>query len=124
MLSDVHDEDIVEVGHALKVVAEMEDAVLLVASSSGDPSKLIIDGYVTKQAARVRLILAGGKPPLDLEPLPSGSDVPVNFFVAVVPWPGSKEQLPVERLIALDGSGRAITSCWISGGHPLCGSQR
>ena len=87
-------------------------------------SKLIIDGYVTKQAARVRLILAGGKPPLDLEPLPSGSDVPVNFFVAVVPWPGSKEQFPVERLIALDRSGRAITSCWISGGHPLCGSQR
>jgi hypothetical protein len=97
---------------------------LLVASSSGDPSKLIIDGYVTKQAARVRLILAGGKPPLDLEPLPSGSEFPVNFFVAVVPWPGSKEQLPVERLIALGRSGRAITSCWIRGGYPLCGSQR
>jgi hypothetical protein len=97
---------------------------LLVASSSGDPSKLIIDGYVTKQAVRVRLILAGGEPPLDLEPLPGGSDVPVNFFVAVVPWPGSKEHYPVERLIALDGSGRAITSCWIWGGDPLCGSQR
>jgi hypothetical protein len=97
---------------------------LLVASSSSDPSKLIIDGYVTKQAVRVRLILPGGKPPLDLEPLPSGSDVPVNFFVAVVPWPGPKEQFPVERLIALDRSGRPITSCWISGGYPLCGSQR
>jgi hypothetical protein len=97
---------------------------LLVASSSGDPSKLIIDGYVTKQAVRVRLILAGGEPPLDLEPLPGGSDVPVNFFVAVVPWPGSKEHYPVERLIALDGSGRAITSCWTWGGDPLCGSQR
>jgi hypothetical protein len=96
----------------------------LVASNSGDPSTLIIDGYVTKQAARVRLILAGGKPPLDLEPLPSGSDVPVNFFVAVLPWPGSKENYPVEGLIALDRSGQAITSCWISGGHPLCGSQR
>jgi hypothetical protein len=35
----------------------------LVASSSGDPSKLVIDGYVTKQAARVRLILAGGNLP-------------------------------------------------------------
>jgi hypothetical protein len=98
---------------------------LLVASSSGDPSKLIIDGYVTKQAARVRFILAGGNPPLDLEPLPSGSEFPVNFFVAVVPWPGSKQTLPVERLIALDGSGRAITSCWLGRGHhPLCGSQR
>jgi hypothetical protein len=97
---------------------------LLVASSSSDPSKLIIDGYVTKQAARVRLILAGGKPPLDLEPLPSGSDVPVNFFVAVLPWPGSKENYPVERLIALDRRGRAITSCWIGAGYPLCGSQR
>jgi hypothetical protein len=96
----------------------------LAASSSGDPSRLIVDGYVTKQAARVRFILAGGKPPLDVEPLPSGSDVPVNFFVAVVPWPGSKGQLPVERLIALDGSGRAITSCWLGGGHPSCGSQR
>lgn len=96
----------------------------LTASSSGDPSKLIVDGYVTKQAARVRFILAGGKPPLDLEPLQSGSDFPVNFFVAVVPWPGSKEKLPVERLIALDGSGRAITSCWLGDGHPNCGSQR
>jgi hypothetical protein len=96
----------------------------LVASSSGDPSKLVIDGYVTKQAVRVRLVLAGGKSPLDLEPLPSGSDVPVNFFVAVLPWPGSKENYPVERLIALDRSGRPITSCWINGGHPLCGSQR
>ena len=97
---------------------------LLAASSSGDPSKLVIDGYVTKQAARVRLIRTDGKPPLDLEPLPSGSEFPINFFVAVVPWPGSKEQLPVERLIALDDSGRAITSCWISSGYPLCGSQR
>ena len=96
----------------------------LVASSSGDPSKLVIDGYVTKQAARVRLILAGGKPPLDLEPLPSGSEVPVNFFVAVLPWPGPKEQFPVERLIALDRNGRAITSCWLGAGQPSCGSQR
>jgi hypothetical protein len=96
----------------------------LVASSSGDPSKLIVDGYVTKHAARVRLILAGGKPPLDLEPLPSGSEFPVNFFVAVVPWPGPKEQFPVERLIALDRNGRAITSCWLGAGQPSCGSQR
>jgi len=96
----------------------------LVASSSGDPSKLVIDGYVTKQAARVRLILAGGKPPLDLEPLPSGSEVPVNFFVAVVPWPGFKEPFPVERLIALDRRGQVITSCWLGAGQPSCGSQR
>jgi hypothetical protein len=96
----------------------------LLAMGSGDPSKLVVDGYVTKQAARVRLILAGGKPPLDLEPLQSGSDFPVNFFVAVVPWRGSKEKLPVERLIALDGSGRAIASCWLGGGHPSCGRQR
>ena len=96
----------------------------LLAMGSGDPSKLVVDGYVTKQAARVRLILAGGKPPLDLEPLQSGSDFPVNFFVAVVPWPGSKEKLPVERLIALDGSGRTITSCWLGGGDPSCGRQR
>jgi hypothetical protein len=97
---------------------------LLVASGSGDPSKLVVDGYVTKQAARVRLIRTGGKRPLDLEPLPSGSDVPVNFFVAVIPWPGSKETLPVERLVALDHNGRPITSCWINGGSPLCASQR
>jgi hypothetical protein len=82
------------------------------ANSSGDPSKLVVDGYVTKQAARVRFILAAGKPPLDLQPLQSGNDFPVNFFVAVVPWPGSKETLPVQRLIALDNSGREIASCW------------
>ena len=85
----------------------------LSALSSGEPSKLIVDGYVTKQAARIRLIRAGGKPPLDLEPLRSGSEFPVNFFVAVVPWPGSKEQLPVKRLIALDGNGQGIASCWL-----------
>lgn len=94
------------------------------AMASGDPSKLIVEGYVTKQAARVRFILAGGKPPLDLEPLQSGSEFPVNFFVAVVPWPGSKEQLPVERLIALDASGRAITSCWLGDRDPSCGRER
>jgi hypothetical protein len=105
-------------------LGEPPPLTLLVASSTSDPSKLIIDGYVTKQAARVRFILAGGKPPLDLEPLESGSEFPVNFFVAVIPWPGSKEQLPVQRLIALDRSGRPITSCWIRGGYPLCGSQR
>ena len=82
------------------------------ANSSGDPSKLVVDGYVTKQAARVRFILAGGRPPLDVAPLQSGNDFPVNFFVAVVPWPGSKETLPVERLLALDSSGREIASCW------------
>jgi hypothetical protein len=113
-----------DLGAPVAHLGEPPPLTLLVASSSGDPSKLVIDGYVTKQAARVRLILAGGKPPLDLEPLPSGSDVPVNFFVAVVPWPGSNETLPVERLVALDRNGRAITSCWISEGSPLCGSQR
>jgi hypothetical protein len=113
-----------DLGAPVAHAGEPPPLTLLVASSSGDPSKLVIDGYVTKQAARVRLIRAGGKPPLDLEPVPSGSEFPVNFFVGVVPWPGSKQQLPVERLIALDGSGRAITSCWITGGHPLCGSQR
>jgi hypothetical protein len=97
---------------------------LLAASSSGDPSKVVIDGYVTKQAARVRLIRAGGEPPLDLEPLQSGSGIPVNFFVAVVPWRGPKETLPVERLVALYAGGRAITSCWLGGGQPNCGSQR
>jgi hypothetical protein len=96
----------------------------LLAMSGGDPSKLVVEGYVTKQAARVRLILAGGRPPLDLEPLQSDSEFPVNFFVAVVPWRGSKERLPVERVIALDGRGRAITSCWLGGGHPSCGLQR
>jgi hypothetical protein len=97
---------------------------LLVASSSGDPSTLIVDGYVTKQAARVRLILAGGEPPLNLEPLPSGNEFPVNFFVAVLPWRGGRERFPVEQLIALDGRGRAITSCWLGAGQPSCGSQR
>jgi hypothetical protein len=96
----------------------------LVAMASSDSSKLVVDGYVTKQAARVRLIRPGGNPPLDLEPLESGGEFPVNFFVAVVPWPGSKEQMPVQRLVALDGSGRAITSCRLGDGHPNCGSQR
>ena len=48
------------------------------------------------------------------------SEFPVNFLVAVVPWSGSKEQLSVERLIVLDGSGQAITSVatggWVQDG--------
>jgi hypothetical protein len=111
-------------GAPVAYVGEPPLLASLVAMASSDSSKLVVEGYVTKQAARVRLIRPGGKPPLDLEPLPGGSDVPVNFFVAVVPWPGSKEKLPVERLIALDRSGRAITSCWLGTGHPSCGSQR
>jgi hypothetical protein len=100
----------------------------LLAMTSGDSSKIIVEGYVTKQAARVRLIRGGGNPPLELEPLQSGSEFPVNFFVAVVPWRGPwrdpKEPSPVERLIALDDSGQPITSCRLDGGHPRCGAQR
>jgi hypothetical protein len=110
-------------GAPLAYAGEPPPLTSLLAMASGDPSKLIVEGYVTKQAARVRFILAGGKPPLDLALLPSGSEFPVNFFVAMVPWPGSKEQLPVERLIALDGSGRAITSCWLGDRDPSCGRQ-
>ena len=83
------------------------------ANAGGDPSKLVIDGYVTKQAARVRFILADGKPPLDLEPLQSGNDVPVNFFVAVIPWrAGQTDPFARLRLVALDSSGQEIASCW------------
>jgi len=111
-------------GAPIAYVGEPPLLASLVAMASSDSSKLVVEGYVTKQAGRVRLIRPGGKPPLDLEPLESGSEFPVNFFVAVVPWPGSKEQLPVQRLIALDGSGQAITSCWLGDGHPNCGRQR
>ena len=82
------------------------------ANSGGDPSKLVVDGYVTKQAARVRFILAGGRPPLEVAPLQSGNDFPVNFFVAVIPWRAGQEPDPFQRLIALDSSGREIASCW------------
>jgi|Tabmets5t2r1_1033131.scaffolds.fasta_scaffold00277_5 hypothetical protein len=82
------------------------------ANSGGDPSKVVVDGYVTKQAARVRLIRAGGRPPLELAPLQGGNDFPVNFFVAVIPWSAGQEPYPFERLIALDNSGREIASCW------------
>jgi hypothetical protein len=81
------------------------------ANSGGDPSKVVVDGYVTKQATRVRFILAG-RPPLDVAPLQSGNDFPVNFFVAVIPWRAGQEPYPFERLIALDSSGREIASCW------------
>jgi hypothetical protein len=56
------------------------------ANASGDPSKLVVDRYVTRQAARVRFILASGRPPLEVAPLQSGNDFPVNLFVAVIPW--------------------------------------
>jgi hypothetical protein len=94
------------------------------ANASADPTKLVIDGYVTKQAARVRLILAGGRPPLEVAPLESGNDFPVNFFVAVIPWRrGQTDPFARLRLVALDSSGREIASCWQGrGGASGCGS--
>jgi hypothetical protein len=114
-------------GAPLAYLGQPPPLTSLLAMASGDSSKIIVEGYVTKQAARIRLI-RGGKPPLDLEALQSGSEFPVNFFVAVLPWRGPwrdpKEPSPVERLIALHGSGQPITSCRLDGGHPSCGGQR
>jgi hypothetical protein len=91
------------------------------ANAGGDPSKLVIDGYVTKQATRVRFILAGERPPLEVAPLQSGSDFPVNFFVAVIPWrAGQTDPFARLRLVALDSSGREIASCW-QGRHDASG---
>jgi hypothetical protein len=94
---------------------------MLHANAGADPSKLVIDGYVTKQAARVRLILAGGRPPLEVAPLQSGNDFPVNFFVAVIPRrAGQTDPFARLRLVALDSSGREIASCW-QGRHDASG---
>jgi len=72
---------------------------------SGDhwpPGRVI--GFVTAQAARVRVLFDSGIAPLDLVPIQATSRSPVKFFSGAA-------ASPVVRLVAYDQAGRAIAEC-------------
>jgi hypothetical protein len=76
-------------------------------------------GYVTKRAARVRVLFDMGIPPLELEPIQSGDRFPVNFYVGFYRQP-ARDKRPatwqVVRVIAYDEAGAKVAECQASGG--------
>ena len=78
-----------------------------------------IVGYVTKSAARVRVLFDMGIPPLELEPIQAGDRFPVNFYAGFYRLP-AKDKRPatwqVVRVIAFDEAGGKVAECQASGG--------
>ena len=83
----------------------------VVASGSSGATFGSVDGYVTKRAARVRVVFNDGRPPLEVDPLESGPRFPVNFYLAYFPLQGRTEDWVVARIEALDRGGRVVASC-------------
>jgi hypothetical protein len=83
----------------------------VVASGSSGATFGSVDGYVTKRAARVRVVFNDGRPPLEVDPLESGRRFPVNFYLAFFPLQGRPEDWVVARIEALDRGGRVVASC-------------
>jgi hypothetical protein len=79
-----------------------------------------VQGYATRQAARVRAVREGGRPPVTFGLVDPGDRFPVKFFMGLfVVTPG--ERVP-SRLQALDQAGRAIATC--TPGAPPVGDCR
>jgi hypothetical protein len=80
-----------------------------------------VQGYATKQAARVRVQREGGRAPLEFGLVDPGDRFPVKFFMgffAVTP----AERVPFAAVEALDQGGRAIARC--TPGAPPVGDCR
>jgi hypothetical protein len=80
-----------------------------------------VQGYATKQAARVRVLREGGRPPLEFGLVDPGDRFPVKFFLGLFAVP-SAERFPVTAVQALDKAGRAIAQC--TPGAPPVGDCR
>ena len=80
-----------------------------------------VQGYATKQATRVRLLMKDGSPRLELGLLDPGNRYPVKFFVALFTVPSTSE-FPFATVEALDQAGRRIARC--QAGAPPVGDCR
>jgi hypothetical protein len=76
----------------------------------------VVSGMVTKRAVRLRVLFHKG-PPLDLVPVDTGDQFPVNFwaglFLETGP-PSAKGQervLAVDRVLAFDQAGNQVAAC-------------
>jgi hypothetical protein len=80
-----------------------------------------VQGYATKQAARVRVLREGGRPPLGFGLVDPGDRFPVKFFLGLFAMT-SAERFPFAKVQALDQAGRAIAQC--TPGAPPVGDCR
>jgi hypothetical protein len=78
-------------------------------------------GYATRQAARVRLLREGRRPPLAFGLVDPGDRYPVKFFMGLFPVTPA-ERVPFATVEALDQAGRAIVTC--TPGAPPVGDCR
>jgi hypothetical protein len=78
-------------------------------------------GYATKQAARVRLLREGGRPPLLFTLVDPGDRFPVKFLMGLFEATPA-ERSPFTKVEALDHAGRAIATC--TPGAPPVGDCR
>ena len=68
-------------------------------------------GYVSKPAATVRVLFDDGRPPLQVPVVRAGATFPVNFYAAFYPQPGPPGEWVVDKVVALDLSGREVAHC-------------
>ena len=79
-----------------------------------------VQGYASRQAARVRVQREGGRPPLEFGLVDPGGRFPVKFFMGLFPvTPAERFPFKVE---ALDQAGRAVARC--TPGAPPVGDCR
>ena len=89
----------------------------------GDQHWGFVNGSVTKQATRVRVLFDLGIPPLDIEPIQSGGQFPVNFYVGFYRMPTRDEGRAiweVVRVVAYDAAGRVVAECRVGGPAGNC----
>jgi hypothetical protein len=79
-----------------------------------------VQGYATKEAARVRLLAKAGPPRLELGLVDPGDRYPVKFFMALFTVPPS--DFPFATVEALDQAGRTVARC--TAGAPPVGDCR
>lgn len=80
-----------------------------------------VQGYATRQAARVRVPREGGRPALAFGLVDPGDRFPVKFFLGLFAV-ASAERVPFATVEALDQAGRAIATC--TPGAPPVGDCR
>jgi hypothetical protein len=94
-------------------------ATLNVSAGRGIPA--YVQGYATKQAARVRLLRQDGRASLALGLVDPGDRFPVKFFMGLFAV-ASAERFPFATVQALDHADRAIATC--TAGAPPVGDCR
>jgi hypothetical protein len=89
----------------------------------GDQRWGFVTGSVTKHATRVRVLFDLGMPPLDIEPIQSGDQFPVNFYAGFYRMPTRDEgraTWEVVRVVAYDAAGRVVAECRVGGPAGNC----